>query len=548
MRGLCEQDTSIVRLTLKGVGDPQLLRRPVDVILVNDRSESMGLENGSPIAEAKKAAKTFAGLLSEDDAIGLVSYSSDVKLESPLGAATDLKRSSLNESINNLTTGGKTATGDAIHLANVELDAHENLSRSRTEILLTDGECNEGLWDVRRATREAAERGIKIYTVGLGPDVDSRTLNEIAEDTGGKYYEAANSTDLSRIYSEIATEIMNAAGRDVVVTEVLPDYIKYERSIKTSPDRGYPKARSDGTTVIRWTLGAIGIDECEDLVFEVSFEESGFLNVSSPDSKVEYLDWKGDLVAAEMPSLKLEVRTPEASVSGVTEDLRDLAPGDYILASLELSDLPQELEFNRDFVPEGLLEYEWGICINSDNNSDTGDLLGADIEIAAMNHKTQSHSGPYNASITDGTQQVVLLLEGVRKNTKNNFPVKCHTNYEDKIITFIAIKSEELRFVDEDDSFYFVTTYCDYVDYYGQYHPTQLRDDTKICDVGNAVDDPEGDVSSGIRLHPDQSANPYDFMGKLRANIDPNDLIYVEENTSCGFIDIVKGSLKVVHV
>ena len=128
-----------------------------------------------------------------------------------------------------------TAIGDAVALAAARLNtAEETLARqgraseqgyeikSKIIILLTDGVYNYG----RRSPMEAAELarqwGIKVYTIGVGAgaadqrsglrggfrrivgrDVDFRTLDEIAEHTGGISRIAGDAEGLRRIYREI---------------------------------------------------------------------------------------------------------------------------------------------------------------------------------------------------------------------------------------------------------------------------------------------------------------------------------------------------------
>ena len=58
-----------VTLNITGAVSEQ---KPVDVMIVFDRSGSM---EGTPLAEAKDAASAFLNQLTEDDRVGLVSYS-----------------------------------------------------------------------------------------------------------------------------------------------------------------------------------------------------------------------------------------------------------------------------------------------------------------------------------------------------------------------------------------------------------------------------------------------------------------------------------------
>lgn len=89
-------------------------------------------------------------------------------------------------------------------------------------ILLSDGENNQQP-DPIEAARAAAERGVRIYTVGIGSaagttievegfkvhsQLDESTLKKISEVTAGTYYAADNPDELRSIYDNIDTRLV----------------------------------------------------------------------------------------------------------------------------------------------------------------------------------------------------------------------------------------------------------------------------------------------------------------------------------------------------
>ena len=89
-------------------------------------------------------------------------------------------------------------------------------------MLLTDGENNQ-LPDPLAAAQTAADRGIRIYTVGIGSaagstldiegfkvhsQLDESMLRQISETTGGDYYAADNTDALKAIYDTIDTRLV----------------------------------------------------------------------------------------------------------------------------------------------------------------------------------------------------------------------------------------------------------------------------------------------------------------------------------------------------
>jgi Ca-activated chloride channel family protein len=89
-------------------------------------------------------------------------------------------------------------------------------------ILLTDGE-NNMLPDPLAAARAAADRGVRIYTVGIGSpagttihvegftvhtQLDEELLQQIAQLTGGSYFNAGNAQDLQAIYQNLNPQLV----------------------------------------------------------------------------------------------------------------------------------------------------------------------------------------------------------------------------------------------------------------------------------------------------------------------------------------------------
>jgi len=89
-------------------------------------------------------------------------------------------------------------------------------------ILLTDGQSNVGP-DPIESARIAAERGVRVYTVGFGTTegeiirfegwsmrvrLDEHTLTKIAELTQGEYYYAGSAADLKKVYQTLSSRLV----------------------------------------------------------------------------------------------------------------------------------------------------------------------------------------------------------------------------------------------------------------------------------------------------------------------------------------------------
>jgi Ca-activated chloride channel family protein len=89
-------------------------------------------------------------------------------------------------------------------------------------VLLSDGENNESP-DPLAEAQVAADRGVRIYTVGIGSaagtnvhvngftvhtQLDEATLKQIAQISGGAYYNAQNEQDLLKIYDSLGSSLV----------------------------------------------------------------------------------------------------------------------------------------------------------------------------------------------------------------------------------------------------------------------------------------------------------------------------------------------------
>lgn len=151
----------------------------------------------------------------QGDRIGLILFGHQAYLQTPLTFDLKTVETLLNESLIGIA-GDATAIGDAIGLAIKRLKNQDK--ESRVLILLTDGANTAGEVTPLKAAELAAELGLKIYTIGIGAEyveqqsfffskqvkntaIDEKTLNAIAEKTGGKYFRARDTKELAKIYA-----------------------------------------------------------------------------------------------------------------------------------------------------------------------------------------------------------------------------------------------------------------------------------------------------------------------------------------------------------
>jgi Ca-activated chloride channel family protein len=157
-----------------------------------------------------------------DDRIGLIAFAGAPYLVSPITLDHDW----LQQNLERVTVGAAddgTAIGSAIAASVNRLRLTP--AKSKVVILLTDGVNNTGKISPLAAAEAAKAMGVKIYTVGVGvrgnasipirdvagnmrlitvkSDVDEKTLQAVADETGGKFYRATDTDSLEKIYEQI---------------------------------------------------------------------------------------------------------------------------------------------------------------------------------------------------------------------------------------------------------------------------------------------------------------------------------------------------------
>jgi Ca-activated chloride channel family protein len=216
------------------------------VMLVLDVSSSMSQNDISPsrMVAAQKAALGFIDKQKDTNQVGIVAFASIAQLvQAPTTDPAALERTILS-----LTTGRGTAIGEGIVTA---LDAIAEFSQSTGTVvearatatpnsaaedeyqpdiivLLTDGNYNAGI-DPLEAAQQAADSGVRVYTIGYGTQVgamarnmmsrnmmarggefglDEASLEAIASTTGGEYYTASSAGELQEVFDSLPTVLV----------------------------------------------------------------------------------------------------------------------------------------------------------------------------------------------------------------------------------------------------------------------------------------------------------------------------------------------------
>jgi Ca-activated chloride channel family protein len=213
------------------------------VILAFDVSGSMAADDIKPtrMEAAKAAAKSFVEHQPTTVRIGVVAFSDNgLSVQTPtndqnaiLTAITRLApergtslASGILASFKAIDVGAGQPSEIYTNLTPVPTvtptPVPQGIYSSAVIVLLTDGENNENP-DPLSAAQTAAQRGVRIYTVGIGSpagtnlhingftvhtQLDEDMLKQISQITGGTYYNAQSEQDLIKIYNNLNPQLV----------------------------------------------------------------------------------------------------------------------------------------------------------------------------------------------------------------------------------------------------------------------------------------------------------------------------------------------------
>ena len=226
------------------------------IILAMDVSGSMRATDVKPnrLVASQNAAKAFLAELPRHVKVGIVAFAGSANVVQP----ATVNREDLVAAIDKFQMQRATAIGSAIVVSLAELFPNAGIDLSDMQsgrqrqlgtsldkpaggtkdkkeytpvapgsygsgaiILLTDGQRTTGV-DTMEAAKLAADRGVRIYTVGIGTvdgetigfegwsmrvRLDEETLKGVATKTGGDYFYAGTAADLQKVYEKLSSRL-----------------------------------------------------------------------------------------------------------------------------------------------------------------------------------------------------------------------------------------------------------------------------------------------------------------------------------------------------
>ncbi len=180
-----------VRMTRTG----QLELPSQGIVLTIDRSGSMGGGLVSKMELAKEAAVAVVELMKPSDELGVLGFTGAATWVSPYGPLDD--KGEVTRRIGTMRAGGGTDIFNALQASHKGIRGAD--SAVKHVILLSDGISDAS--DFPAIIREMRKDHITLTTVSIGSDSDRYTMERLAKEGGGRYYETEKAEAIPQIFT-----------------------------------------------------------------------------------------------------------------------------------------------------------------------------------------------------------------------------------------------------------------------------------------------------------------------------------------------------------
>jgi Ca-activated chloride channel family protein len=268
---------------------------PKDVAFVIDTSGSMA---GKKLQQAKKALQFCIENLNDNDRFEIIRFSTEVEpLFDRLVEANHSNRDKANDFVKVLKPIGATAIDDALKKA-LSLQREHN-DRPFVVVFLTDGQPTIGITDPGQIVSHVKKKsnGTRIFSFGIGTDVNTHLLDSIAEETRAfnqyvlpeEDLEVKVSSFFSKIKETVLTDPELKFAGDVRVTKLypspLPDLFRGEQLVVVGRYSGH----GGSAAVIEGKVNGQTRQFSEDVKFPGSSSENDFIPKLWATRRVGYL-------------------------------------------------------------------------------------------------------------------------------------------------------------------------------------------------------------------------------------------------------------------
>ncbi len=183
-----------------------------EIVLLIDNSGSM-IEN-DPQSLTKQAVAQFVQASPDGSRVALIKFDKAVEVLSPLLPMNETTRLDMLTRLDRINFKGPlTNSGEALARAIEELRHWGKSTVTKTIVFMSDGIIDTGnkTRDLKTAekmradlARTAVDAGIRIFSIAFTANADEKLMRDLAETTGGMYFQPLQPGDLAGVFGEMS--------------------------------------------------------------------------------------------------------------------------------------------------------------------------------------------------------------------------------------------------------------------------------------------------------------------------------------------------------
>mmetsp|Transcript_8455 Transcript_8455/g.15297 ORF Transcript_8455/g.15297 Transcript_8455/m.15297 type:complete len:507 (+) Transcript_8455:1097-2617(+) len=246
-----DAETIQINVCVQAPECPDEARKPVDLVVVLDRSGSMA---GSKLELCKSTLEFLVRELAPHDRLGLVSYDTRVQLELPLTRMDAVGKRAVTQAARDIHAGSATNLSGGLLAGLNEIQSSKRADGEpphpvQSVLLLTDGLANHGVTNpdaLVKLVKGALAPSVSLFTFGYGSGHHADLLRQLSDLGRGMYYFIQHVDGVSLAFADCLGGLLSVVAQNIVLTvettadsgvtlNPLPDTYKRVKMKSTAP-------------------------------------------------------------------------------------------------------------------------------------------------------------------------------------------------------------------------------------------------------------------------------------------------------------------------
>lgn len=259
--------TAYLQIVLEtpGIASEAILRRPMNISVVLDRSGSMADER--KMEYAKSALSKLIDQLSTEDVFSLVVYDDVIEVLQP-AHRVGRKKAELKRLISDIYPRNSTNLGGGMLEGLRQVEKKLGKEYVNRVVLLSDGLANQGITnsiELNQIAQKYRNKAISLTTMGVGLDYNENLMVGLAESGGGNYYFIESPSQLASIMSRELNSLSTVVAQNAFIE------LNLDRGVRVLDVIGSEMVRTGD--VVRIPVGDLYANDTREFTVELSIAE-----------------------------------------------------------------------------------------------------------------------------------------------------------------------------------------------------------------------------------------------------------------------------------